>query len=85
VKALVDTDSPVTIVSITCLLDILGKLKSSTQSKEEWKRQVRNKFQTPSIVVGNYGGGVVNIISQIPVSLKLGDKECSATCTTLIC
>ena len=38
----------------------------------------RRKFQSPSIAVSNHGGGVVNIISQIPVSLKLGKTECSA-------
>ena len=46
---------------------------------EEWKQQVQSKLQTPSIAVNNYGGGTVNIISQISVSLKLGDKECRAT------
>ena len=35
VKALVDTGSPVTIVSIDCLLDILAG-----QSKEQWKQEV---------------------------------------------
>ena len=60
-------------------MDILEKLKASTQATEEWKQQVQSKFQTPSIAVNNYGGGMVNIISQIPVSLKLGDKECHAT------
>ena len=29
--------------------------------------------------MNNYGGGEVNIIGQLPVSLKLGDKECRAT------
>ena len=79
VKALVDTGSPVTIVSITCLLDILGKLRNPNQTMDEWKIQIQRKFQTPSIVVNNYGGGMINIISQIPVSLRLGDKEYCAT------
>ena len=79
VKALVDTGSPVTIVSISCLLDILEKLKNSNQTMDEWKQQVQSKFQTPSVAVNNYGGGMVNIISQIPVTLKLGNKECCAT------
>jgi len=69
VKALVDTGSPVTIVSIKCLLDVLEKLRAPEQIVEDWKRQMRSRFQTPILLVKNYGGGVVNIIGQISVWL----------------
>jgi len=59
VQVLVDTGSPVTIVSIKCLLDILEKLRAPVED------QVKSHFQTPSLLVKNYGGRVVNIIGQI--------------------
>ena len=43
-----------------------------------WKSGNKESSKLSSITVSNYGGGVVNIISQIPVSLKLGKTECSA-------
>ena len=42
-KALVDTGSPVTIISIDFLLDILAKNQKAGQSKEEWKQEVQKR------------------------------------------
>ena len=62
VKALVDTGSPVTIVSIKCLLDVMEKLRTPGQSVEEWKKEVKSHFQSPSMTVNNYGVGEVIVI-----------------------
>ena len=78
VNALVDTGSPITIASIDCLLDVFAKLRTPNQPLEEWQQEVKDRFQTTNLSVNNYGGGEVNIIGQLPVSLKLGDKECCA-------
>ena len=78
VNALVDTGSPITIASIDCLLDVFEKLRTPNQTLEEWQQEVKDRFQTASLSVNNYGGGEVNIIGQLPVLLKLGDKECCA-------
>ena len=78
VNALVNTGSPITIVSIDCLLDVLVKLQTPNQAWEQWKQEVKDRFQTTSLSVNNYGGGEVNIVGQLPVLLKLGDKECHA-------
>ena len=59
VKALVDTGSPITIVSIDCLLDILAKNRTDGQTVQEWKEWVEEKLKTPSLSVSNYGGGEV--------------------------
>ena len=72
VNALVDTGSP---ASIDCLLDVFEKLRTPNKTLEEWQQEVKDQFQTTSLSVDNYGGGEVNVISQLPVSLKLGDKE----------
>ena len=78
VNALVDTGSPITIASIDCLLDVFEKLRTPNQTLEEWQQEVKDRFQTVSLSVNNYDGDEVNIIGQLPVSLKLGDKECCA-------
>ena len=75
VNALVDTGSPITMASIDCLLDVIAKLRAPNQTLEEWQQEVKDRFQTASLSVNNYGGGEVNIIGQLPVSLKLGDKN----------
>lgn len=79
VKALLDTGSPVTIASIECMLDALAKQRAPKQSVEEWKQEVQKKFQEPTLSVNNYGGGDVNVIGQLPVTLQVENKECQAT------
>ena len=79
VKALLDTGSPVTIASIECVLDAFAKQRTPKQSVEEWKQVVQNKFQEPTLSVNNYGGGEVNVIGQLPVTLQVENKECQAT------
>ena len=64
-NALVDTGSPITIVSLDCLLDVLVKLRTPNQTLEEWKQGVKDRFQTASLSVKNYDGGEVNIVGQI--------------------
>lgn len=78
VKALVDTGSPITIVSIDCLLDTLAKNRAKGQTVQDWKRQVEERLQTPSLSVSNYGGGEVNVISQLSITLTHGEKECQS-------
>ena len=56
VKALVDTGSPVTIVSVDCLLDVLAKNRKTDQTKEEWRGEVEKRFITPTLLINNYGG-----------------------------
>ena len=65
VNALVDTGSPITIVSIDCLLNVLAKLQTPNQTLEEWKQEVKDWFQTASLSVNNYGSGEVNIVGQL--------------------
>ena len=79
VKALEDTGSPITIVSVDCMLDVLAKNRRSGQAKEEWREEVEKRFLPPTLSINNYGGGEVNIIGQITVTLSHGDKECETT------
>ena len=79
VRALVDTGSLVTIASIDYILKVLEKLRKPRQSIQKWKQEVQKKFQVPSIGVNNYSEEQVNIISQLPVTVKLNTRECQAT------
>lgn len=46
---------------------------------EEWKLQVQKKFQEPTLTVNNYGGGDVNVICQLLVTIQVEEKQCQAT------
>ena len=79
VNALVDTGSPVTIVSIDCLLDVLAKNHKTDQTKEEWREEEEKRFLAPTLSCNNYGGCEVNIISQLTVTLSHGSREYQTT------
>ena len=53
-------------ISIDCLLDILAKNRKADQSKEEWKQEVEKRFLPPILSIISFGGGEVNVISQLP-------------------
>ena len=73
--ALLDTGSPVSIVSLDHFLSV---------AKEEWKREVQQRLQPPSVSLRGYGGAVmgqpsierIDVVLQIqkepPVELLLG-------------
>ena len=50
-----------------------------SQSPEERKQEVQKRFEAPHIAVNNYSGGQVNIISQLPATVKLNIRECQAS------
>ena len=53
VKALVDTRSPVTIVSTDCMLNVLAKNRKSGQAREEWREEVDKRFLPPTLSINN--------------------------------
>ena len=62
VKALIDTGSPVSIISIKFLLQVLGAAKVKNEDKEEWMKAVRAKLKPPSVTIQNFSGDQVNVI-----------------------
>ena len=76
VKALVDTWSPVNIVSIDCLLEVLLNKYAADQSPEDWRNKVTAKIQSPSLTIRSYESAKVNVICQLTVPLALGDWRC---------
>ena len=52
VKALLDTGSPVTIMSLDFLFNHGAQQKKAGQTVEQWKEEVRNRLQNPSEQAG---------------------------------
>ena len=78
VQALLDTGSPVSIVSIDFLLKVLLTAASSDQTKEDLKDAARKRIKSPTISVQSFEGGEVNIIGQVTVNVSLGEHSCQA-------
>ena len=78
VQALLDTGSPVSIVSIDFLLKVLLTAASSDQTEEDLKDAARKRIKPPTISVRSFGGGEVNIIGQVTVNVSLGEHSCQA-------
>ena len=56
VKALVDTGSPSTIVSLKCLIDSLAKQKKSDESPAEWRKRIEKRLEPPGARLKSYSG-----------------------------
>jgi len=78
VQALLDTGSPVTIVSVQFLFQALAKHRLPSQSIEEWQDSVRARLQHSNVTLQSYGGGKLNIIGQIEVTLERGSHRTKA-------
>ena len=74
-NALVDTGSPATIISLEYILQILADQREQHVPLGQWKKQVLQRFSAPDAALRSYGGHRVDIVSQIPVQLRLG-TEC---------
>ena len=70
VSALVDTGSPVTIVSLNCLIKLLDKKRRPDQSPAEWRKSVEQRMVPPSMSLFCYGGGKLNLVKQMEVTLS---------------
>ena len=68
-KALIDTGSPVTIVSLKFLVNALAKQRPPHQSPSNWRAEVEKRLLPPSVPLRKYGGGELNIVREIRVTL----------------
>ena len=74
-KALIDTGSPIPIVSIDFLLQVLNRNLPEGTSKEDWAHSIKDRLQPPRMTVRNFGRGEVNMICQCIVSLAYGEHR----------
>ena len=78
VKALVDTGSPVSIVSSKILFQALGKNKDSEQTPDEWAEEVKQRLNPPPVRLKSYSGNTLPILKQIQVQIKRKAKQITA-------
>lgn len=65
IHALVDTVSPVSIVSLDKLLSACAHLKPQNQTPAEWKEEMKAKIEPPTVTLKNYGGGEFELYSTV--------------------
>ncbi len=70
VRALLDTGSLVTIISLEFVLKALAAKRPGSQSPSEWKQAVKARLETPTVQLRSYGGGELNIVSQMTARLS---------------
>ena len=78
VTALIDTGSPVTIMSLKKAVQILATRKGEFSSPQEWRETMIAQFQTPAVMLKSYSGDALNVVAQLPMTLGQGDQEVSS-------
>ena len=79
VEAMIDTGSPVTIVSLDFLLQALAKQRAAGQSPEEWEASVRSRLVLPQLTLKSYGGGRLNIVRQMKATISRAEHSATTT------
>ena len=78
VKALVDTGSPATIVSLDCVLSALAKGRPKSQTPSEWERVVKQTLKPPEVTLRSNEGGGLDIIAQLSATIQSGQYRKTA-------
>ena len=78
VKALLDTGSPVTIVSLEYLLEVLAQKRPEGQSPEEWRSEVEKRLEPTPVSLRNYGGGHLPVVRQVRTTIARPGHEVEA-------
>lgn len=55
-EALIDTGSPMTIISLEFLMEVLEKERDQYGSIAEWEAESKKRFSPPTVALKNYGG-----------------------------
>ena len=78
VQALLDTGSPVTIVSLNFFLKVAAQRRTTDQSPREWGESIRSRLKPSTVTLRSYGGDKLTIVSQVCCQLRWGAKEMNA-------
>ena len=70
VKALLDTGSSISIVSLEFNLSIAAKGQRPNQTPTEWGKEVRHKLKPTIVSLRSYGGEEPDIVSQVSCHLE---------------
>ena len=74
-EALVDTGSPVTIISLDFAMIVMARERNKYKKVEEWQEATLKKFETPEVSLKSYGGERLDILAQLPVRITQGDYQ----------
>ena len=73
VKALLDTGSPISITSLEFFLKACVQNRKPNEPPEEWGKAIKQRLQQPTVSLRSYGGGELNIISQVKCCVSRDD------------
>ena len=79
ISALLDTGSPVSIVSLEHLLGVWARDYEASVTSEQWQHEVEERLQPSQLELHNYGGGTLNIVGQDQVELSVGGETVTPT------
>ena len=77
--ALVDTGLPITILSLSYLLQVWWTQRDKTLPHWKWKEEVIGKLADPTITLKAYNGTPLNVLAEVNVILEKGSHRCEAT------
>lgn len=77
-KALVDTGSPATTISLEFVLNILTKVPSPQQTPAQWQAETLEQFVEPNVVLSTYGGQRSHILVETTLQLSQGGQTVDA-------
>ena len=77
--ALVDTGSPITIISLSYLLQIWWTQRDKSLPRWKWKEEAVKKLADPTIALKAYNGTQLNVLAEATVTLGKGPHHCKAT------
>ena len=78
IEALLDTGSPVTIIQLETLLQILAKKRCSGETPAEWRATVESRLEPSAVVLQNYSGDKLRVVRQIKVTLSCSGHSARA-------
>ena len=79
VKALLDTASPISIVSLEQFLKVAAENRAATQSPAEWGEAIRARLKPSTMSPCSCGEGELAIISQVCCRICQGSQEIDTT------
>ena len=77
--ALLDSGSPVTIVSLGFVLKVFAEKKPNEHTKDQWKAEVRERITRTAVKLRTYGGETLALVGEVTVSMRRGEHHTEAT------
>ena len=68
-KALVDTGSPATVISLDRVIDVLAQDRPQYESLEQWKLATQRRLEPPTMQLKSYCGSKLNLVAQVKLQI----------------